>query len=165
MSYLRFYRSILSRNFIARQNRHMQLCRLQLHKSHNKHSSFTNGVHTFWNCSHNFLFWALILILRFWFATRLTETKLLARMSWSESLSHANLEKYSTYCLLYVYLRQGRYVIVVVCMQAYVCLSVSNFAQSERICMTVSGKVGNGPMNKRFNFGGDPDHGSGSRHW
>jgi len=37
--------------------------------------------------------------------------------------------------------------------------------------MTFSGKVGNGPMNKRLNFGGDPDHrsgsgsGYGSRHW
>ena len=26
--------------------------------------------------------------------------------------------------------------------------------------MKFSGKVGNGPMNKRLNFGGDPDHGS-----
>jgi len=24
--------------------------------------------------------------------------------------------------------------------------------------MEFSGKVGNGPMNKRLNFGGDPDH-------
>jgi len=35
--------------------------------------------------------------------------------------------------------------------------------------MEFSGKVGNGPMNKGLNFGGDPDHGSGSgsvsRHW
>jgi len=39
--------------------------------------------------------------------------------------------------------------------------------------MKFSGKVGNGPMNKLLNFGGDPDHGSGygsrsgsvSRHW
>jgi len=28
--------------------------------------------------------------------------------------------------------------------------------------MKFSGKVGNGPMNKWLNFGGDPDHGSGS---
>jgi len=34
-----------------------------------------------------------------------------------------------------VYLRQGGYVIIVVCL-------------SERICMKFSGKVGNGPMNK-----------------
>jgi len=27
--------------------------------------------------------------------------------------------------------------------------------------MKFSGKVGNGPLNKRLNFGGDPDHGSG----
>jgi len=26
--------------------------------------------------------------------------------------------------------------------------------------MRFSGKVGNGPMNKRLNFGDDPDHGS-----
>jgi len=40
------------------------------------------------------------------------------------------------------YLRQGGYVIVVVCLS--VCLSVGNFAQktSERICMKFSGKVG-----------------------
>jgi len=75
------------------------------------------------------------------------------------------------------YLRQGRYVFVVVCLSVYlsVCLTVSNFAQktSERICMKFSGKIGNGPMNKRLNFGGDPDRGSGyrygsgsiSRHW
>jgi len=33
--------------------------------------------------------------------------------------------------------------------------------------MKFSGKVGNGPMNKRLNFGVDPDQGSGygSRHW
>ena len=33
----------------------------------------------------------------------------------------------------------------------------SNPIQSERICMKFSGKVGNGPMNKWLNFGGDPD--------
>ena len=27
--------------------------------------------------------------------------------------------------------------------------------------MKFSGKVGNGPLSKRLNFGGDPDHGSG----
>ena len=26
------------------------------------------------------------------------------------------------------------------------------------MCMKVLGKVGQGPMNKRLNFGGDPDH-------
>jgi len=33
--------------------------------------------------------------------------------------------------------------------------------------MKFSGNVGNGPVNKWFNFGGDPDHGFGygSRHW
>jgi len=42
----------------------------------------------------------------------------------------------------------------------FVCLSVRNFAQktTERICMKFSGKVGNGPLNKLLNFGGDPDH-------
>jgi len=42
------------------------------------------------------------------------------------------------------------------------CLSVSNFAQKlpspRRTCMKFSWKVGNGPMNNRLNFGGDPDH-------
>ena len=32
---------------------------------------------------------------------------------------------------------------------------------SERICMKFLGKVGNWPLNKLLNFGGDPDHGSG----
>jgi len=32
----------------------------------------------------------------------------------------------------------------------------------ERVCVKFSGKVGNGPVNKRLNFGGDPDHGYGS---
>jgi len=42
----------------------------------------------------------------------------------------------------------------------FFCLSVSNFAQKrpKRICMKCSGKVGNGPMYKRLNFSGDPDH-------
>jgi len=35
--------------------------------------------------------------------------------------------------------------------------------------MKYLGKVGNGPVNKRLSFGGDPDHGSGYgwvwRHW
>jgi len=39
--------------------------------------------------------------------------------------------------------------------------------------MKFPGKIGNGPVNKRLNFGGDPDHGadygsgsgSVSRHW
>ena len=47
-------------------------------------------------------------------------------------------------------------VIVVVCLS--VCLSVSNFAQtSERICVIAQWAI----ENKRLNFGGDPDHGSG----
>ena len=45
------------------------------------------------------------------------------------------------------YLRQGGYGFIVVCAKT-----------SERICMTFSGKVGNGPMNKQLNFGADPDH-------
>jgi len=41
-----------------------------------------------------------------------------------------------------------------------VCLSVSNFAEksSQRICIKFSAKVGNGPVKKWLNFGGDPDH-------
>jgi len=31
--------------------------------------------------------------------------------------------------------------------------------------MKFSGKVGNGPVNKLLNFGGDPDHGSALRHY
>jgi len=45
----------------------------------------------------------------------------------------------------------------------FVCLSFgSNFSQknSEWIYMKFSGKVGNGPMNKCLNFGGNPDQGS-----
>ena len=55
------------------------------------------------------------------------------------------------------YLRQRGYVIVVVCLS--VCLSVSNTLRkktSEPICMKFSGKAGNGLVNKRLNFGGDP---------
>jgi len=51
------------------------------------------------------------------------------------------------------------YVFVLVCL--FVCLFASNFAQkktSERICMKFSPEVGNGPVNKRLYFGGDPDH-------
>jgi len=45
----------------------------------------------------------------------------------------------------------------------FVCLSVSqcvgNIAQiCERNLREILRKVGNGPMNKRLNFGGDPDH-------
>ena len=54
------------------------------------------------------------------------------------------------YYFKYIYLREGGYVIVVVCLSVCLFLSVSNFAQKnfERICMKFSGKVGNGPMNK-----------------
>ena len=44
------------------------------------------------------------------------------------------------------------YVIVVVCLLATL---LKNF---ERICTKFSGKVGNGPVNIRLNFGGDPDN-------
>jgi len=57
------------------------------------------------------------------------------------------------------YLRQGGCVFVAVCVS--VCLSVCwqlCAKTSERICMKCSGKVGNGPVNKRLNFGGEPDH-------
>jgi len=47
----------------------------------------------------------------------------------------------------------------------FVCLSASasNFAKQtfERICMKFSGMVGNGPVNKWLNFGGDPDRDTG----
>ena len=45
-------------------------------------------------------------------------------------------------------------------LSSFVCLSVNNFMQktSKRICMKLSGKVGNGPMNKWLNFGGRADH-------
>jgi len=35
----------------------------------------------------------------------------------------------------------------------FVCL----LATYQRICMKFAAKVGNGPTNKRLNFGGDPD--------
>jgi len=41
------------------------------------------------------------------------------------------------------------------------CLSVCQqlcAKTSKQICMKFSRKVGKGPMNKRLNFGGDPDH-------
>jgi len=59
------------------------------------------------------------------------------------------------------YLRQGGYVIVIVGLS--VSLSVSNFAHKllNGFCMKFSGKVGNGPMNKWLNFGGDPNNESG----
>jgi len=50
-----------------------------------------------------------------------------------------------------IYIQQGGYVFIVVC------VFVSNFVQ-KWICMKFSGKVGNGPMNKRLNFGGNPDN-------
>jgi len=41
----------------------------------------------------------------------------------------------------------------------FVCLDASNFAQKlPNICMKFSGNVGNGPMDKWSNFGGNPDH-------
>jgi len=78
------------------------------------------------------------------------------------------------YACITTLLRQGGYVIVVVCL--LVCLPLATFAHktSDRICMKFSVKVGNGPVNKWLNFGGsyqcrdtDPDHGSGSvsGHW
>jgi len=42
-----------------------------------------------------------------------------------------------------------------------VCLLVNFYAKTSKwICVKFSGKVGNGPVNKRLNFGGDPDLGS-----
>jgi len=67
----------------------------------------------------------------------------------------------------YYYLRQGGYVIVVVCL--FVCLLATLRKTFEWICMKFSGNVGNWPVNKQLNFGGNPDHGFGSRsvsrHW
>jgi len=42
----------------------------------------------------------------------------------------------------------------------FICLSVINFAKktSKQMCMKFSGKVGNGPMNKLLNFGGNQNH-------
>jgi len=69
--------------------------------------------------------------------------------------------------LSYYYLRQRGYVIVVVYL--FVCLFVSNFAQKlpNGFVWEFSGKLGNGPVNKRLNIDGDPNHGSESvsRHW
>ena len=47
----------------------------------------------------------------------------------------------------------------IIFLSLFVCLSVSNFAQktSKRICVKFSGKVGDGSVNKRLNFGGHPD--------
>jgi len=44
---------------------------------------------------------------------------------------------------------------VVVCL--FVCQQLCA-KTSKRICMKFPVKVGNGPVNKRLNFGGDPDH-------
>jgi len=54
------------------------------------------------------------------------------------------------------YLRQRGHLIVVI--RPFVCLSATlrNKHPNTRICMKFSGKVGNGPMNNRLNFGGDP---------
>jgi len=53
------------------------------------------------------------------------------------------------------YLRHGGYVFVVVCLFACQQLCAKT---SKRICMKFSGKVGNGPVNKILNSGGDPYH-------
>jgi len=47
---------------------------------------------------------------------------------------------------------------VVACLPVYlfVCLSVSNFGQTD--LHDILWTVGNGPTNKRLNFGGDPNH-------
>ena len=55
--------------------------------------------------------------------------------------------------LLSVYRRQGTYLIVVVCLFVFVIATLPKI--SERICMKFAG-------NKGLNFGGNPDHGSGS---
>jgi len=68
---------------------------------------------------------------------------------------------------MFDYLLQAEYVIVVVYL--FVCLLAICAKTSERICMKFSGKVGNGPMNKWLNFGGDlvtdPDTDRITRHW
>jgi len=47
------------------------------------------------------------------------------------------------------------YVILIVCLS--VCLLATLCKNFERICMKFSGKVGNGPIYKWLNFGGDLD--------
>jgi len=43
----------------------------------------------------------------------------------------------------------------------YVCLLATLRKNFRTDLHAISEKVGNGPVNKRLNFGGDPDHGSG----
>ena len=62
---------------------------------------------------------------------------------------------------VYDYLCQEGYVIVIVCL-LFVSLLATSRKTCERICVKLSGKVGNGPINKWLSFGGDLDHRSGS---
>jgi len=63
--------------------------------------------------------------------------------------------RFSTIITIITSAKEG-YVFVVVCLS--VCLLATLRKNSERICMKVSEKVDNGPVNKCLNFGGDPYH-------
>ena len=54
------------------------------------------------------------------------------------------------------YLRQGGYVFVVVCL--FVCLLATLRKNFRTDLHEIFRKVGNGPVNKRLNFGDDRDH-------
>jgi len=71
------------------------------------------------------------------------------------------------YPIIYILTSAKEHIVIIV-----VCLSVCLLATLRKnfriwICMKFSGKVGNGPVNKRLNFGNDPDHGFRSvwRYW
>ena len=62
------------------------------------------------------------------------------------------------YPIIYILTSAKEHIVIIV-----VCLSVCLLATLRKnfriwICMKFSGKVGNGPVNKRLNFGDDPDH-------
>jgi len=74
---------------------------------------------------------------------------------------------------LHYYLCQVGYIIVVVCLLATLRKNCwmdlhgifrVGWSLTSLFSKEFSGKVGNGPMNKRLNFGGDPDNRSRSRH-
>jgi len=67
----------------------------------------------------------------------------------------------STVALIFTSAKEDMFFVVVcLCVCLLVFLFVSKFAQkqtSERICVKFSVTVGNGPMNIRLKFGGDPE--------
>ena len=78
------------------------------------------------------------------------------------SLLCISLSVFSVYCYRYYYVRQGGYVIFVVCLSDCLLATLrkdfSLLTHSKRIWMKFSGNVANRPMNKWLNFGGDPYH-------